>query len=653
MGADPSRAMSQQTQLDLVAIGRVSVDLYGEQIGCRLEDVDSFVKGVGGCPANIAVGVARLGLKAALITAVGAEAMGRFVMEQLVREGVDTSGVRVDHERLTSLVLLSVRDDARFPLIFYRENCADSALCEEHVDPALVAKARAILVTGTHFSLANGAAAQRKAIGIARRHARKVILDIDYRPNLWGVGGHDAGENRYASSSAATSTLATVLPECDLIVGTEEELHIVAGVEDTLTALLRIRSVSAATIVCKRGAQGCVVFEGAIPDRLDHGLVVPGMPISIYNVLGAGDAFMAGFLRGYLTGETLETSARWANACGAIAVSRLLCSAEYPTLTELRHYLDHGSPHRALREDRELNHLHRVGTRDRGPETLRAFAIDHRAQFEVLAKRCGAPSARIGAFKTLALQATEQVAGGRDGYGVLLDDTYGAAALTRTVDSTLWVARPVERPQSRPLDFEGGASLGSHVASWPRSHVMKCLCFYHPEDPEPLRQAQERELLRAAAVCAAQRRELLLEIIAGQHGPVREDTVARVIERLYAIGIRPDWWKLEPQATREAWARCASVIADADPHCRGILVLGLDAPMEELGRNLHLAAHEPLVRGFAVGRTLFMTVAEDWFSGRLTDAEAVAQMAARFDALVRLWDEAVGSTRREPRCESV
>ena len=200
-------------QLDLIAIGRVSVDLYGQQIGSRLEDVATFAKAVGGCPANVAIGAARLGLRSALVTRVGDEPMGRFVREQLAREGVDVRGVRVDGERLTSLVLLSVRDAESFPLVFYRENCADSALSTDDIDPDFVAAARAILVTGTHFSIPGAAQAQRKAIEAARAHGRRVILEIDYRPNLWGLGGHDAGESRYARSARVTQALSPVLPD--------------------------------------------------------------------------------------------------------------------------------------------------------------------------------------------------------------------------------------------------------------------------------------------------------------------------------------------------------------------------------------------------------------------------------------------------------
>src|ERR1700683_1378273 len=201
MSEQHSAGAEADSHLDLVTIGRVIASLYGQQIGTPLEEVATFAKAVGGCPANIAIGAARLGLKAALVSRVGDEPMGRFVREQLAREGVETRGLHTDRQRLTSLVLLVVRDEHSFPLIFYRENCADGALCEDDVDAALIAAARATLVTGSHFSMPGGAQAQFKAIGIARTHHRKVILDVDYRPNLWGLGGHGAGESRYARSA--------------------------------------------------------------------------------------------------------------------------------------------------------------------------------------------------------------------------------------------------------------------------------------------------------------------------------------------------------------------------------------------------------------------------------------------------------------------
>src|SRR5688572_9135636 len=146
--AHPQPDTKMPQDLDVITIGRSSVDLYGQQIGGRLEDMASFAKSVGGCPSNIAIGAARLGLKSGVITRVGDEHMGRFIREQMVREGVSTDGIKTDPKRLTALVILGVRDSDTFPLIFYRENCADMALRKENIDPAFIRRAKAIVVTG-------------------------------------------------------------------------------------------------------------------------------------------------------------------------------------------------------------------------------------------------------------------------------------------------------------------------------------------------------------------------------------------------------------------------------------------------------------------------------------------------------------------------
>ena len=626
--------------LDVITIGRSSVDLYGAQLGGRLEDMASFSKAVGGCPTNIAVGTARLGLKSGLITRVGDEHMGRFIREQCAREGVDVTGVKTDPARLTALVLLGIRNDKTFPLIFYRENCADSALDESDIDEAYIASANAIVVTGTHFAKPNTAAAQNLAIQYARRHGRKVAFDIDYRPNLWGLAGHGAGEERYIKSDHVSEHLRPILPLCDLIVGTEEEVMIAGGVDEPLAALRAIRENSAATIVMKRGPMGCVVFPGAIPASIEDGVKGPGFPVEVYNVLGAGDAFMSGFLRGWLREEPLETCCAYANAGGAFAVSRLLCSAEYLTYPELRRFLDHGSAHRALRYDEELNHIHWATTRCAQPDRIMALAIDHRAQFEKIADDAGSSRDRIGAFKLLAVEAAARVANGRPGFGMLLDGTYGQQALFRADELGFWIGRPVEAPGSRPLDFEFGGSLGAKLVEWPLSHTIKCLCFYHPADPADMKARQERELERLYDAARRIGRELLVEIVASKHGPVGDRTVADVIARLYAIGIKPDWWKLEGQSPA-AWGEIDAAIEAGDPLCRGVMVLGLEAPEEDLAAAFRAARASRWVRGFAVGRTIFVEPALRWFAGRATDEDAVRGMAEAFARLCEHWETAL------------
>jgi len=627
--------------LDLITIGRSSVDLYGAQIGGRLEDMSSFNKYIGGSPTNIAAGAARLGLKSAVITRVGDEHMGRFIREQLVREGVDIRGVQTDKERLTALVILGIRDQQQFPLIFYRENCADMALSEDDIDPSFIAEANCVCATGTHLSHPRTEAAVLKALRLARDSGAKTALDIDYRPNLWGVAGHGDGESRFVESAKVTQKLQSTLNLFDLIVGTEEEFHIAGGSTDTLEALRAVRAVSNATLVCKRGPMGAVVFPGAIPDSLDDGESGEGFPIEVFNVLGAGDGFMAGLFRGWLRGEDWPTTLKYANACGAFAVSRHGCTPAYPSWEELQYFFRTGIRNKALRKDDALEQVHWATNRKGDWSTMRVFAFDHRMQLEAIAKDVGVDDKKIGSFKELCLKAAHQVAGGKAGYGILCDGRLGRDALYQAAGSGLWIGRPAEWPGSRPLTLEPdlGPDCGG-LNEWPAEHVVKVLCFYHPDDDEAMRAEQEETVLRLFTAARRNRLEFLLEVIPSKVAPIDDETTARIIDRFYEIGVYPDWWKLEPLKSVEAWRQATDGVKRHDPYVRGIVVLGLEAPQSELEESFRLAAGFDLVKGFAVGRTIFAEAARNWLAGKVTDEEAVADMAARYDALCRIWDKA-------------
>jgi len=629
--------------LDLIAIGRSCIDLYGEQTGGRLEDMLSFAKYIGGSPTNTAVGAARLGLRSALLTRVGVDHFGRFIREQLNREGVDTRGVIDDPQRLTALAILGICDPDTFPLIFYRENCADMALCAEDIDPDFIASSRAVLINGTHLSQPGVLAASIKACTIARANGGKVVFDIDYRPVLWGLTGKAEGENRFVADAAVTARLQQVLPLCDLIVGTEEEIHILGGSTNTITALRAIREHSHALLVCKRGAQGCSVFPAAIPETLDQGISGPGFAVDVFNVLGAGDAFMAGFLRGWLRDAPLEQCCAYANACGAMVVSRHGCSPAMATWEELQAFLNREQRPFRLREDTALEHLHWASTRSRThtrdyPE-LNVLAMDHRSQFEQLCQQVGGDPARIPAFKALALKAVDRVARGDPAFGVLLDGRYGMRALEAAAHTPYWIGRPIELPGSCPLAFESSADVATELATWPYNHIVKCLAFYHPDDAPELRARQERQLLRLADAARKTRHELLVEIIPSPNGAVHEDTTARVIQRLYDLDIRPDWWKLEPDDRPGTWQQIEAVITRNDPHCRGVLLLGLSAPEAQLIASFAASGRAGIVKGFAVGRTIWSHAAAQWLTGHMDDEAAIDDLARRFSTLVTAWRE--------------
>jgi 5-dehydro-2-deoxygluconokinase len=632
-------------KLDVITIGRSSVDLYGAQVGGLLEDMRSFNKYVGGSPTNMAVGTARLGLRSALITRVGDEHMGRFIRNQLAAEGVDVMGVITDPERLTALVLLGIRDQRQFPLIFYRENCADMGLCEDDIDPSFIASARAVVATGTHLSHPRTEAAVLKAVRLARENGARTALDIDYRPNLWGLAGHGEGESRFIQSRAVTTKLQDTLHLFDLIVGTEEEFHIAGGSTDTIAALRAVRAVSNATLVCKRGPMGAAAFTGAIPDTLDEGLSGPGFPIEVFNVLGAGDGFMSGLLKGWLDDADWPTALKYANACGAFAVSRHGCAPAYPSWEELQFFFKRGVKNPALRLDKELEQIHWSTNRTGDWPVMRVFAFDHRKQLEDMADAVGADHSRIGAFKSLCHDAVLKVSHGRAGYGLLCDRRLGADALFRAAGQSLWIGRPVEQPGSRPLELEIGPDLGSDLSEWPAEHVVKVLCFYHPDDDAAMKKEQETTVIRLADAARRNGLEFLLEVIPSKVGPVGDDTTARVIQRFYDIGVYPDWWKLEPMTSERAWSLSCDAIERNDPLTRGIVVLGLEAEPAALEASFRQAARFDLVKGFAVGRSIFGATARRWLAGEIGDTVAVEEMARIYSRLCTAWDDARAGAR--------
>jgi len=596
-----------------------------------------------------------------MLTRVGDEHNGRFVRERLAAEGVDVGHVTTDPDRLTALVFLGIRDRDTFPLVFYRDRCADMAIDSDDVDPALIASAGALLLSGTHLSQPGTRAACARAAALARSAGARVVLDIDYRPVLWGLTAPGLGEQRYVESARVSEELQRIVPMCDLVVGTEEEIRIAGGSPDTGTALRQLRAATAATIVMKQGPMGCIVFAGAIgeTEAFENGVVGPGFPVEVFNVLGAGDAFMAGFLRGWLRGEAIERCAAYANACGALVVSRHGCAPAMPSWIELQHFLAHGSRERAVRFDADLEHLHRVTTRLRDWPELAVLAFDHRVQLEELALAAGRSDGaidalareRIARFKRLVAAGGQRGATASTGFGVIVDGRYGEDVLPMLTGGAGWIARPVELPGSRPLAFEGGADVALTLRDWPTEHVAKCLVLFHPDDDAALKAAQLERLGALQAACIATDRELLIEVIPPREMAGGDDVLARALDAIYAAGIRPDWWKLPPPGSDAAWDRIAESIARHDPHCRGVLLLGLEASEGELARSFERAAPHAICRGFAVGRSIFAPAAAAWFAGSASDDEVVADIAARYGRLVDLWrrarDAAAPATRRD------
>jgi 5-dehydro-2-deoxygluconokinase len=303
---------------DVLAIGRVGVDLYPMQTGRSLEDVSTFGKFLGGSAANVAVAAARLGHSSALVSRTGNDPFGRYVTRTLAELGVDPTYVTTDPSLPTPVTFCEIFPPDHFPLYFYRyPQAPDLRVTPEEIAPVAVRESRLFWATLTGLSAEPSRTAHATAWQLRGRRTHTVI-DLDYRPQFWRA---EAEATRAAGAALGASTVAIGnLEECRVAVGTEHP-------EDAAKALLD-RGVELAVV--KQGPRG-VLAVSAGGERV----VVPPVPIEVANGLGAGDAFGGAFCHGLLEGWDLERALRFANSAGAIVASRLECSTAMPTEREV------------------------------------------------------------------------------------------------------------------------------------------------------------------------------------------------------------------------------------------------------------------------------------------------------------------------------
>jgi 5-dehydro-2-deoxygluconokinase len=324
-----------ETKYDVLSIGRSSIDLYANEIGVPFTEIKSFAAYVGGCPTNISVCARRLGLRTALLTAVGEDLVGDFVLDFLRREGVETISSVRKASRRTSAFLLGIEPPDKFSLVPYRDNCADLELTIDDVFASPVEECHALLLTGTGLCRQPSRDATHFAAERARAGGAKVFLDLDFRGELWP----DARSYGLAVRS--------ILPLVDFIIGTLDEVEKALptswarGVEDVggpqgfARGVGGLLAVGPEALVVKRGAESTLVYlKGG--ERLE----APTFHVEVLNVLGAGDAFAGGFLYGYLKGFDWRRAARLGNACGAMVVTRHGCANFMPYEEEVLAFIE-------------------------------------------------------------------------------------------------------------------------------------------------------------------------------------------------------------------------------------------------------------------------------------------------------------------------
>ncbi len=328
------------SEYDVLAMGRSSIDLYANDIGVPFVEIKSFAAYVGGCPTNVSVGTRRLGLRSTLLTAVGEDLVGDFVLKFLNDEGVETKFIPRKPGRRTSAVLLGIEPPDKFPLVFYRDNCADIALTIDDVRRAPIRESRLLFITGTGLSQEPSRSATTFAAEEAKAYGVQVFLDLDFRADQW----HDP--------RAYGLAIRSVLRLADVAIGTEEEVKAAMLTDPTQLAIEGSQITSpkvggdlerAVEALLKLGPQALVVKQGARGSTvyLADGEVshAEPFPVEVVNVLGAGDAFAAGFIYGYLKGWDWRKSARMGNACGAIVATRHGCANFMPYEQEVFQFI--------------------------------------------------------------------------------------------------------------------------------------------------------------------------------------------------------------------------------------------------------------------------------------------------------------------------
>jgi 5-dehydro-2-deoxygluconokinase len=330
----------KEKKFDLITFGRSSIDLYSQNIGADFVDIRSFDAFVGGSPLNIAVGARRLGVTTALLTAVGNDKVGDFVIRFLEKEQVETKHIpRIEGAR-TSAVVLGIEPPDKFPLVFYRDNAADSQLTIDHVIAADISRFRILEISGTALNIEPSRSAAFFAAEVAVENNVDVILDIDFRADQW------------KDVRSFGLMVRALLPKVKIAIGTEEEI-LAATLSSADQVRITHQQISAPEIkgnidvsidkilkagpevlIVKRGANGATIcYKGG--KRVD----VPGFPVKVLNVLGAGDAFASGFIYGYLQGWDLYTACRMGNASGAWVVQKPGCANDMPHYKEAMQFI--------------------------------------------------------------------------------------------------------------------------------------------------------------------------------------------------------------------------------------------------------------------------------------------------------------------------
>lgn len=610
----------EEQRFDLLCLGRLGVDLYGEQDGTPLAAIQTFVKYVGGSAANVCVGVARLGLATAMCSRVGDEGLGQFVLDTLFHEGIDTTLVQRDPLHPTGVVALALYKRESFPRIFFYTDSADISFEQEKLDWDIVDRSDAVLLTGSYLINDSLLACSQAVASSVRERGGRVVLDADYRPVLWGLVPVGNGNDMETGSPQATKIYQQILPLCDLVVGTEEEIAIAGGSTDIDVALRKIRGLTDAAIVLKRGAKGASVYQGPIPSNLDEGIGAPGYSVDVLNNTGAGDAFLSGFLSRWLRNRPFRECVQSGNASGAIVVTRNGCTPAMPFADEQARFMSQGGIRRPD-DDEEMERLHRIGSR-RPTVPWRLLLSLKDLDLRALIERSGGSASRIDELRQLLCDAIFQISDDGHAVGIQFDSSVDREILEEAAGREIFIARSIDPDREQPPSHDYD-DLSIQLRTWHGDIIPTASAYIRHDQSKGEAEHQWRRLARLGQTCRMMEREMLIDLCPEDETRLTGPALAQQLIEGYQAGVRPDYWILPELTYPERWPAIAKLIFEKDSSCRGYFVrsrLGeTGIHHEELAKALNNAA----CRGVVQLDACDPSVLNAWLLGSLNNPEFV------------------------------
>jgi 5-dehydro-2-deoxygluconokinase len=317
-------------KLHAVAIGRACIDLNANEINRPMEQTMTFTKYVGGSPANIAIGLARLGLQVGFIGKLSKDQMGRFIYNYFQNEGISTDGLVYDDSgAVTGLAFTEIISPSDCSILMYRDNVADLLLNPLEVNEQLIADSEWLFVSGTALAKSPSREAVFVALDFAKKYDTKVAFDLDYRPYTW------------VSDEETAVYYNLVAEKSHIIIGTREEFNMM---EDLLqstsndeTTAQKWFDYQAEVVVIKHGGKGSIAYSND-GEKVQSGIY----ETEVLKTFGAGDSYASAFLARYIQGDSLKDCMKYGSASASIVISRHSCSDAMPTMEELQEKVDTG-----------------------------------------------------------------------------------------------------------------------------------------------------------------------------------------------------------------------------------------------------------------------------------------------------------------------